>query len=80
VFSIRRLVRVVGPVELMGRLEQLVVDVSASTGISVDNVLLFLPDGRDLKDEVLLEMYERGGEGGQSEVSLPFHPASCEGS
>lgn len=59
--------------ELKGRLEQLVIDVAASTGISTDNVLLFLPDGRDLKDEVLLEIYERGGDGGQSEVSRAFH-------
>jgi autophagy-related protein 11 len=46
-----------------------VADVSASTALSPDNVLLFLEDGRELKDEVLVKMYERGGDGGQSDVS-----------
>lgn len=45
---------------------------STSTGITPENVLLFLEDGGELKDEILLAMYERGGQGGQSEVSYRY--------
>lgn len=47
-------------------LEGVVTDVSAATGLLPGNVLLFTEDGRELKQEVLEELWERGGHGGGS--------------
>lgn len=53
-------------------------DISAATGIVAGNVLLFTEDGRELKQEVLEELWERGGQGaGQSSVSHIAGP--CKG-
>jgi hypothetical protein len=42
--------------------------IASATGVPAEHVLLFLEDGRDLKDEVLHELWERGGQGSQSDV------------
>ncbi|CAK9784276.1 hypothetical protein CC85DRAFT_284896 [Cutaneotrichosporon oleaginosum] len=47
-------------------LEGVIADVSAATGLISGNVLLFTEDGRELKQEVLEELWERGGHGGGS--------------
>lgn len=51
------------------RLEGVYADVSAVTGIVAGNVLLFTEDGRELRQEVLEELWERGGHAGSSMVS-----------
>ncbi|TXT13490.1 hypothetical protein VHUM_00857 [Vanrija humicola] len=45
-------------------LEGVYADVSAATGLVSGNVLLFTEDGRELKQEVLEELWERGGGNG----------------
>jgi len=52
------------------RLEGVYADVSAATGIVSGNVLLFTEDGRELRQEVLEELWERGGHAGTSSVSV----------
>ncbi|BEI80639.1 hypothetical protein CcaverHIS002_0111680 [Cutaneotrichosporon cavernicola] len=47
-------------------LEGVITDASAATGLVAGNVLLFTEDGRELKQEVLEELWERGGRGGGS--------------
>lgn len=42
-------------------LEGVYADVSAATGVVSGNILLFTEDGRELKQEVLEELWERGG-------------------
>lgn len=39
-------------------------------GLETENILLFLEDGREVKDRVLQEAVERGGSGEGSKVSL----------
>ena len=51
------------------RYDHLVGDVSSVSGIPPEHVLMFLEDGTELKEEVLLSAWERGGEGGTSSVS-----------
>lgn len=46
---------------LTTRLEGVYADVSAATGVVSGNILLFTEDGRELKQEVLEELWERGG-------------------
>lgn len=49
--------------------DELVDDIAAHSGVSADNILLFLDDGRQVVDEVLREAWDRGGSGSQSSVS-----------
>lgn len=53
---------------LTSRLEGVYADVSAGTGIVSGNVLIFTEDGRELKQDVLEELWERGGHGAASSV------------
>ncbi|WOO77837.1 Autophagy-related protein 11 [Vanrija pseudolonga] len=50
-------------------LEGVYADVSAATGLVSGNVLLFTADGRELKQEVLEELWERGGGNGAGQSS-----------
>ena len=50
------------------RLEPLIAEISVATGVTEQNVLLFLGDGRELRDEVLEEAWERGGQATLSTV------------
>ncbi|KAL1408464.1 oligomeric, coiled-coil, peripheral membrane protein [Vanrija albida] len=50
-------------------LEGVYADVSAATGLVSGNVLLFTEDGRELKQEVLEELWERGGGNGAGQSS-----------
>jgi hypothetical protein len=43
-------------------------DIAPHLGLDSENVLLFLEDGREVKDRVLLEALDRGGLGQGSEV------------
>lgn len=52
--------------------DELVDDIAAHSGVSADNILLFLDDGRQVVDEVLREAWARGGSGSQSSVR-PYH-------
>lgn len=36
----------------------------------MQNVLMFLHDGREMRQEILEEAWDRGGEGGTSSVSV----------
>ena len=49
-------------------LQALVSDISVATGVSEQNILLFLEDGRELRSEVIIEARERGGHGSPSSV------------
>lgn len=64
---------------LFSSLEGVYADVSAATGLVSGNVLLFTADGRELKQEVLEELWERGGGNGagQSSVSTETMEALC---
>ncbi|ORY25347.1 putative myosin heavy chain [Naematelia encephala] len=44
-------------------LEQLVTHIAEQFGVTIENVLLFLDDGRELRKEVLESLWERGGMG-----------------
>jgi hypothetical protein len=47
-------------------------DVSIVTGVTAENILLFLDDGRQVTLDVLHNTCGRGGEGSASNVSLGF--------
>jgi hypothetical protein len=57
------------PIAANTSLEGVIADVSAATGLVAGNVLIFTEDGRELRQEVLEELWERGGHGGGSSVS-----------
>jgi autophagy-related protein 11 len=56
----------------MYSLQVLQEDVSLTSGIAIQDVLLFLDDGRELRQQVLEEIYSRGGDAGPSSVRLLF--------
>ncbi|EKC98517.1 myosin heavy chain [Trichosporon asahii var. asahii CBS 8904] len=53
-------------------LEGVYADVSAATGVVSGNILLFTEDGRELKQEVLEELWERGGGASSSHTEIVY--------
>ena len=53
-----------------GRIEYLYDEISRQSDVILQNVLMFLHDGREVRQEILEEAWERGGEGGTSSVRL----------
>lgn len=53
------------------RIEQLFSEVSTSSNVKASNVLMFLADGREIKQDILEQAWDRGGEAGASSVSFP---------
>ena len=45
------------------------VEIASLSDVVEGNVLLFMEDGRELRNEVLVESWERGGAGASSTVS-----------
>lgn len=48
--------------------DELANDIAPHLGLETENILLFLEDGREVKDRVLLEALDRGGSGEGSKV------------
>lgn len=47
------------------RLETLCHDAAEATDVPVENVLIFLEDGREVRDDIIQEMWEKGEQDGQ---------------
>ena len=53
-------------------LAHIINDVAASTDTTPENVLLFLDDGRELRADVLEQLWERGGQASTSNTSILY--------
>lgn len=56
-------------------MDELAHEVAHHLGLDTENILLFLEDGREVKDRVLLEALDRGGSGEGSNVSFSLPSA-----
>lgn len=57
------------PADADDSVDELANVIAPHLGLEPENILLFLEDGREVKDRVLHEAHDRGGSGEASQVS-----------
>jgi hypothetical protein len=56
------------------RLETLCHDAAEAADVPMENMLIFLEDGREVRDDIIQEMWEKGEQDGQQVGPLPTKP------
>jgi hypothetical protein len=60
------------------RLETLCHDAAEATDVPVENVLIFLEDGREVRDDIIQELWEKG-EQDEQQVGSPGRGPTSQG-